>query len=65
MRTLKWFTNRVKKRVYRNDCDCGCTTCSANTKKGLVIRNKKHAEYLYNIQFELNLLYRDTKNATD
>lgn len=59
MHTLKWFKNRIGKRVYRNDVSCDCTDCKNVTVGGLIISDDQHAEYLYMIQGELNLQYRD------
>ena len=62
--TKKWFINQVKRMVYRDPDSCKCATCAEVIKKGLIIRNKQHAEYLYLIQCDfaaegVNLNYRD------
>ena len=56
---LRWFKNRIGKRVYRNDVTCSCKTCKGVTNNGLVIRDDMHAEYLHMVQFELDVDYRD------
>ena len=63
--TKKWFLNRLKKRIYRNHHKC-CPTCDEIAEKGLIVRNKQHADYLHSIEcdFEADgviLNYRDKK----
>jgi len=63
--TEKWFHNRIGKRVYRNWHKC-CNQCDDIAKNGLIIRNKQHATYLYDIQNDFGnegtiLNYRDIK----
>jgi len=55
--TLKWFTNRIGKRIHRNPVSCPCTTCTDITLKGLVVKNKEHAEYLAMVQYDLDIDY--------
>ena len=63
---LRWFNNRIGKRVYRDDSGCKCHHCKETTEKGLIVINKSHADYLYNIEHEyacdgFYLNYRDKK----
>ena len=59
--TLKWFENRIGKRIYRlTETNC-CETCQEVYKNGMVIRNKFHAYNTYIHQNELNLEYGDKK----
>ena len=63
--TLKWFQNRISKKIYRDWYKC-CKTCDDIAKNGLIIRDKAHAEYIYTIQNEYGsegtiLNYRDHK----
>lgn len=65
-RSLKWFLDRVGKRIYRDDTSCTCGTCKKNNKDGLIVNDEQHAEYLHTIQndfaFENKFLnYRDEK----
>lgn len=65
MKTLKWFKNRIGKRVFRNHHDC-CANCEDNYNDGLIIFDEQHAEYLYMIQNDFGiegyeLDYRDKK----
>ena len=65
-KNLKWFTSRVGKRIFRDADDCTCSTCKEIVKKGLVIRDKDHARYMYDIQNDFGaegseLNYRDEK----
>lgn len=62
----KWFKDRIGKRIYRDADDCECETCKDAVKNGIVIRDKAHAYYLYNIQCDFAidgtiLNYRDEK----
>ena len=59
MKTLKWFQNRINKRIFRNKTSCKCDNCNDVFKNGIVVGNKNHAEYLFSIQGELNINYRD------
>ena len=62
--TLKWFTARIGKRIFRDDSGCGCPSCFGVVQNGLIISDKLHADELYctqndfgNERIELN--YRD------
>lgn len=64
VKKLKWFTDRIGKRVYRDPWTCKCPTCIDVEKKGLIIENEMHASYLCDVEgsydsewIELN--YRD------
>ena len=59
--TLRWFKNHIGKRIYRDAVSCQCQTCTKVTKEGLIVRDDGHAEYLYNVQYELDVDYRDKK----
>ena len=54
---LKWFQDRIGKRVHTEIDTCKCSTCLEVAEKGLIISDKEHAEYLYDIQNELNINY--------
>ena len=59
--TLKWFLNRIGKRVFRlTDTKC-CPTCQDVLVNGLVIPDKQIAEYIFLCQNELELEYSDKK----
>jgi len=45
---LAWFRKRIGKRIYRDWHKC-CNTCDNVAKKGLIIRDGQHADYLFNI----------------
>lgn len=47
LHTLKWFENRVGKRIYRDPSTCPCLTCKDVEKNGLIIHDKQHAHYLW------------------
>jgi hypothetical protein len=59
VRKLKWFKDRVGKRVFRNESSCKCSFCTFNQKNGLIINDETHAQYLFDIQNELQLKYYD------
>ena len=46
------FINAIGKTVYRNDDGCSCPECKVILEKGLTIKDKEHAEYLFEIQNE-------------
>lgn len=51
----QWFINRIGKRVFRETNGCPCEVCKNVTDKGLVIADKMHALYLYNIEGVYNI----------
>jgi len=63
--TQQWFYNRIKKRIYRlTDFNCNegrCRVCKEVFEKGLVMKNKMQARYVYEAQNELHLEYADKK----
>lgn len=64
--TLKWFLNRIGKRVYRDDDLCLCDACKKIALNGIIIKDKQHASYLHMIENDyeaegLKLNYRDKK----
>lgn len=65
MQTLSWFQNKIGKKIFRDYYKC-CDTCDEIFKNGLIIKDKEHAEVLYNTQndFEVEgrvMNYRDKK----
>ena len=56
---LKWFKDRVGKRVFRTEATCQCPICKKIGEVGLVIADEFHAQYLFDCQNELNLRYFD------
>lgn len=60
MKTLQWFINRIGKKIYRDDDNCGCATCNEVVKNGLIVIDRDHAEYLHMVHTE-GIEYRDTK----
>ena len=66
MRNLKWFQERIGKRIFRNPDNCKCPVCEDVVENGLIVVDSFHAEYLYMIQGEWKsegtiLNYRDKK----
>ena len=64
-KTLRWFTNRIGKKIYRDHHKC-CGHCDEVVKNGLIVSDKQHAEYLYLNQNDfaaegVYLNYRDKK----
>lgn len=68
--TLKWFTNRIGKTIYRGAVPCKCKKCTDVEKTGLKIwdgiENEKqvakrdfHARYLHDCQGMLGIGYFD------
>ena len=67
---LKWFIDRIGKRVYRNAVLCGCVSCKSVHAKGLIIGDKMHAYYLCDMEgayaFDnIALKYFDTQKEAD
>lgn len=46
----EWFTSHIGKRIYRNSTTCKCGICVAVGKRGLLIHDEMHAEYLHDIE---------------
>lgn len=58
---LKWFTNRIGKRIFRlTDTKC-CDSCQKVLTDGLIVHSKMSAQYLYDCQNEMDLYYADKK----
>lgn len=63
--TLRWFKNRVGKRIYRyTDTKC-CEECDRVYREGIVVDNANHAQYLYDAQNDLELEYGDKPKQND
>lgn len=63
MHSEQWFIDRVGKRIYRHtDTKC-CDTCQKVLEEGLIVANKVHAQYLYDCQCEMDLIYSDDKRG--
>ena len=58
--TLKWFENRIGKRIYRNKVSCICIDCQYVEEHGLVVGGRVHARALCEAQAE-GRKYRDKK----
>jgi len=66
MRTLKWFKDRIGKRIFRDADGCDCSGCAKVVSDGLVVHNDFHADYLFTLQCDFmaegtNLNYRYEK----
>ena len=61
MRQKRWFYNRIGKRIYRDGTSCSCPTCRDVKENGLIVRDKQHADYLFDVQYTFNIHYRDKK----
>lgn len=57
--TKKWFINRIGKRIYRNATTCTCETCRRVYEKGLIVADKFHCDYLFMVQYDLDIDYQD------
>jgi hypothetical protein len=49
MRQLRWFINRIGKRVYR-DNSCSCHHCVKTEQVGLIIIDEYQARYMFDCQ---------------
>ena len=52
LKTLEDFKGAIGKTVYRDDDGCSCPDCKVILDEGLLVRDEKHAEYLFEIQNE-------------
>lgn len=57
-----WFIERIGLRVYRDDNGCDCDVCKKIEKTGLIIHDELHAQYLFDCQNDLGVIYYDNKN---
>lgn len=62
---LKWFKDRIGKRVYRTGTSCDCEICNCVVSQGLIIKDNIHAMYLNDIYHDFNaegdyIMYYDT-----
>lgn len=60
---LEWFLNKINKRIYRKKNIFECAFCLDVFKNGLIIKDKLHAEYIYECQIELGLIYYETNET--
>ena len=56
---LKWFTNRIGKRIYRKPTTCTCQKCKDVANDGLLVGNEFHAQYIHICQYDLGIDYFD------
>jgi hypothetical protein len=56
---LEWFQKRIGHKVYRNNGDCQCESCTKVYKYGIVIDDIIQARVLFDAQNELGLFYFD------
>ena len=61
----KWFTDRIGKRIYRNENSCTCEVCKGVGNHGLVIFDRTHAQYLQGAECELGVYYFDTPEEVE
>ena len=64
-KTLKWFKNRIGKRIYREHSKC-CPHCDEIAENGLIVANEQHASHLYSVDCDfanenIFMNYRDKK----
>ena len=55
--TLRWFINRIGKKIYRKKLKCKCSSCQKSAIK--VSPKYNHAEYLFDCQNEMGIEYFD------
>ena len=64
--TKEWFIDRIGKKIYRDKTSCGCPSCRDIDDNWLIIFDKNHATYLYDVMCDywyewIELNYRDEK----
>jgi hypothetical protein len=62
IRDLQWFKDRIGKKIYRHNNKCGCDICLSIFTHGIYISDDLHAQYLYDCQNEIKLIYSDAEN---
>jgi len=60
----QWFIDCIGKRVWRNE-HCNCENCQYLMKNGVLILDKQHANYLYELEAECGYKYYDSKEEMD
>jgi len=65
-KSLKWFLDRIGKRIWRDRGTCTCPVCEEVYKNGIIIRDEFHAKYLHMIEQDFAiegvfLNYRDSQ----
>jgi len=66
LHSLKWFENRISRRIFRDPSSCTCAHCAEVVKNGLIVADKQHAHYLWITALDYAhegtyLNYRDSK----
>jgi len=56
---LQWFLDRIGKRIYRRGGACRCEHCQKVLKEGLIVRDRQHANYLFDCQNKIPVRYSD------
>jgi hypothetical protein len=63
----KWLIERIGKVVYRPDTKCPCEVCKHVYENGLIVADRNHALYLYDmevmytIEAKIPMQYFDTR----
>lgn len=62
----KWLIERIGRVVYRPETSCNCGTCKNTYQNGLIIADKNHALYIYEMELEytadgIPMQYFDTR----
>ncbi len=58
---LKWFKDRIGTRIFRLNNKCDCEVCKSVYVNGLIVEDELHAQYLYDCQNEMQLIYEESK----
>jgi hypothetical protein len=58
-KSLKWFEDRIGKKVVRKTKVCDCNSCTEANESGFVVRDMLHAKYLHDCQMEVGLHYAE------
>ena len=64
MQPLEFFIAHIGKKLYRDSNGCTCPDCREILKNGLTVSDRNHAEYLYMIQGDCGMIYRDKQKDT-
>lgn len=61
----QWFIDRVGIKVYRLKTSCTCESCANVYVNGLLISDRQHALYLFDVECECGYKYFDSEKERD
>lgn len=59
----QWFTDRIGKRIWREDTGCPCGSCLLIKLAGILVEDERHAAHLCDTKHDGKWInYFDSKN---